>query len=51
MEEANWDAVANLPVYHQSEERFAYQWADIEKFGSAGSYKQKYNEATVGDRS
>ncbi|WP_435180622.1 ABC transporter substrate-binding protein [Halorussus sp. AFM4] len=51
MEEANWEAMANLPVYHESEERFAYQWADIPKFGTAGSYKQKYNEATVGRRS
>ena len=51
MEEANWAAVANLPVYHESEQRFAYDWADIPKFGSAGSYKQKLEEATVGKRS
>ena len=51
MEEANWQAVANLPVYHESSERFSYQWADVPKFGTAGSFKQKYNEATVGDRS
>ncbi|NHN60796.1 MULTISPECIES: ABC transporter substrate-binding protein [Halorussus] len=50
MEEANWEAMANLPVYHESEERFHYQWADLQKFGVGGSYKQKYNEATVGDR-
>jgi peptide/nickel transport system substrate-binding protein len=51
MEEANWEAVANLPVYHESEERFSYQWADFPTFGAGGSYKQKHNEVTLGDRS
>ena len=50
LEKANWEHVANLPVFHQSEERFSYQWADIPTFGAGGSYKQKYDEATV-DRS
>ena len=51
MEEANWEAVANLPVFHESEERFSYQWADFPLFGAGGTYRQKYNEVTLDDRS
>jgi len=51
MEEANWDQVAALPVYHESEERFSYQWADLPTFGAGGSYRQQYNNVTLGDRS
>lgn len=50
MEEANWEAVANLPVFHESEERFSYQWADLPPFGAGGSYRQKYNEVTLDER-
>lgn len=49
MEEANSEAVANLPVYHESEERFSYQWADFPTFGEGGTYRQKYNEVTLDD--
>ncbi|MFC4356632.1 ABC transporter substrate-binding protein [Halobium salinum] len=47
MEEANWEAVANLPVYHEIEERFSYQNVEIPPYGSGGAYKQKLNDATM----
>jgi len=51
MEEANWEQVAALPVYHQSEERFSYQWADFPTFGAGGTSKQKFNDVTLDERS
>jgi peptide/nickel transport system substrate-binding protein len=47
MEEANWAAVANLPVYHETTSRFWYDSVDIPPFGTAGDYKQKFNEVTI----
>ncbi|EJN60155.1 ABC transporter substrate-binding protein [Halogranum rubrum] len=46
MEEANWADVANLPVYHQIEERFWYDRVSIPPFGIGGMFKQKYNGAS-----
>ena len=48
MEEANWADVANLPVYHETEERMWYDTVDIPPFGTGGSYRQKFNRTTVG---
>jgi len=48
MEEMNWEDVANIPVYHEVEERFRYRSADLPPYGSGGAYKQKLNEATLG---
>jgi peptide/nickel transport system substrate-binding protein len=46
MEEANWADVANLPVYHEIEERFWYDRVSIPPFGSGGMFKQKYTDAS-----
>ena len=48
MEEANWEAMASLPVYHEVTPRFWYDSVDIPPFGIAGDYKQKFNEVTLG---
>jgi peptide/nickel transport system substrate-binding protein len=47
MEEANWEDVANLPVYHEIEQRFHYDHVDVDAFGSGGSYKQKHDTTTL----
>jgi peptide/nickel transport system substrate-binding protein len=47
MEEANWEDVANLPVYHTIEQRFHYDNVDVDPFGVGGSYKQKHDSTTV----
>ncbi|MFC4359840.1 ABC transporter substrate-binding protein [Halobium salinum] len=50
MEEANWEDVGFLNVYHGIGERFWYDWLDIEPYGGMGGSRQMYNNATVGDR-
>ena len=50
MEEANWEDVALLPVYHQTDERMNYNWVDVPKFGAAGDSRQMYNRTTIGNR-
>ena len=47
MEEANWEDMANLPVYHELTGRFWYDSVDIPPFGIAGDYKQKFNTVTL----
>ena len=49
MEEANWEGVANLPVYYELTSRFWYDPVDIPSFGTAGDYKQKFNDVTLGN--
>ncbi len=51
MEEANWEDVILLPVYHDLAERFWYDWADIPKFGAGGPSRQKHNHTTLSERS
>ncbi|WP_435077276.1 ABC transporter substrate-binding protein [Halococcus sp. AFM35] len=48
MEEANWETMASLPVYHEVTPRFWYNSVDIPPFGIAGDYKQKFNQVTLG---
>ncbi|WP_137286044.1 ABC transporter substrate-binding protein [Halorussus salinisoli] len=43
IEEANWEDVVFLPVYHRTDERFWYDNVDIEKFGGAGTSRQMYD--------
>jgi peptide/nickel transport system substrate-binding protein len=43
MEEANWDDVVFLNVYHRTDERFWYDNVDISRFGGAGTSRQMYN--------
>ncbi|WP_440008408.1 ABC transporter substrate-binding protein [Halomicrococcus sp. SG-WS-1] len=50
MEEANWEDVAFLPVYHRTDEKFGYQWVDMPKFGAAGASRQMYNTTTISQR-
>jgi peptide/nickel transport system substrate-binding protein len=50
MEEANWEDVVLLPVYHRVDQRFNYQWVDIAPFGGGGPSRMKMNNVTVGDR-
>ena len=47
MEEANWETVASLPVYHETTPRFWYEAVDIPPFGVAGDYKQKFNRVSI----
>ncbi|WP_042665568.1 ABC transporter substrate-binding protein [Haloferax sp. ATB1] len=49
MEEANWDDVALLPLYHPVDERFSYDGIDVEPFGGLGSSYQEYNTVVKGD--
>lgn len=41
IEEANWDGVAAVPLLHQTEHRFWFDWVDPEPFGSMGPRNQK----------
>ncbi len=50
IEEANWQDVVFLPVYHRLDQEFRYQWVDMPKFGSAGPSRQMYNKTTIGQR-
>jgi len=47
MEEANWEDVVFLPVYHETDERFWYDNAEIEQFGAAGPSRQMYNSVSL----
>lgn len=42
IEEANWEDVGFLPVYHRTDERFWYQDLQIPKFGGAGVSRQMF---------
>jgi len=50
MEEANWEDVGILPVYHRVQERFAHQWVRVDPFGGMGSQYQVLDGSEVGDR-
>jgi peptide/nickel transport system substrate-binding protein len=47
MEEANWEDVVFLPVYHETDERFWYDNVDIAPFGAAGPSRQMYNTTSL----
>jgi len=47
MEEANWEDVANLPVFHEIEQRFHYDHVDVDPFGTGGSYRQKHDSTSL----
>jgi peptide/nickel transport system substrate-binding protein len=47
IEEANWEDVVFLNVYHRVDERFWYDWVDIPRFGSAGGSRQKHNHTSI----
>ncbi|WP_327050712.1 ABC transporter substrate-binding protein [Halomicrococcus gelatinilyticus] len=47
MEEANWEDVGQLPVYHGLEERYTYDHVEAPKFGGGGYSRQMYNEVKL----
>ncbi|SHG56863.1 peptide/nickel transport system substrate-binding protein [Halobaculum gomorrense] len=49
MEEANWEDVALLPLYHPIDERFAYDDVTVDPFGGLGSTYQEYNTVVKGE--
>jgi peptide/nickel transport system substrate-binding protein len=50
IEEANWEDVGFLNVYHSLNERFWYDWVDIDPPGAMGGSRQKYNNVTLKSR-
>ena len=50
MEEANWEDVSVIPIYHVLGERFWYDWADVPPYGGMGGSRQKYNAVKIGQR-
>ena len=46
MEEANWEDVVFLNVYHETTERFWYDNVSVPKFGAAGPSRQMHNHTT-----
>ncbi|MFC6837097.1 ABC transporter substrate-binding protein [Halomarina ordinaria] len=54
MEEANWEDVVLVNVFHGATERFSYDYFHAPKFGAMGPSRQKYNtfwlEQDVEDR-
>ncbi|EJN59883.1 ABC transporter substrate-binding protein [Halogranum rubrum] len=50
IEEANWEDVGFLPIYHSLGERFWYDWLDVAPHGGMGPSRQMYNEATLSER-
>ncbi len=47
MEEANWEDVVLLPVYHELDELYHYDWVDIQPFGDAGFSRMKLNNVKL----
>jgi peptide/nickel transport system substrate-binding protein len=50
MEEANWEDVVLLNVYHEMDQLFNYDWVDMPRFGGGGFSRMKLNDVTVGTR-
>lgn len=50
MEEANWEDVGFLTLYHNWEERFWYDWVEIDPYGVMGPSRQQYTNVKVGKR-
>jgi peptide/nickel transport system substrate-binding protein len=50
IEEANWEDVGFLNVYHQLGERFSYDWVDVEPYGGMGPSRQKHHKTMLGER-
>ncbi|UPV98862.1 ABC transporter substrate-binding protein [Halorussus gelatinilyticus] len=49
MEEANWQDCVFLNVYHETDQRFWYDYAQIPKFGAAGTSRQMFNGVTLNE--
>ena len=50
MEEAMWEDMVLLPMYHRTDERMWYDWVDAPRFGGAGGSRQKRWKFIVGER-
>ena len=50
IEEANWEDVSVIPIYHKLSERFWYDWCEVPPHGGMGGSRQKFNTAKVGQR-
>lgn len=50
IEEANWEDVSVIPIYHELGERFWYDWCEVPPYGGMGGSRQKFNSAKVGKR-
>jgi peptide/nickel transport system substrate-binding protein len=50
MEEANWEDVVLLPVYHRIDQLFNYDWVDMPRFGGGGFSRMMLNNVSVGER-
>ena len=51
IEEAVRDSVIALPLFHNLEERFWYDWVDVPETGLLGAHHQQYNTTTLDDGS
>ncbi|MGM0398879.1 MAG: ABC transporter substrate-binding protein [Halobacteriota archaeon] len=49
MEEANWEDVGFINLYHRLDEYFWYDTVDYNPFGGMGISRQKYNKVTTTD--
>lgn len=50
IENANWEDVGILPLYHGLIERFSYKWCRIPPVGAMGFHNQMYNEVKIGEQ-
>jgi peptide/nickel transport system substrate-binding protein len=50
MEEAMWEDMVLLPMYHQTAERMWYDWVDIPRFGGGGGSRQKNWKTIISER-
>jgi peptide/nickel transport system substrate-binding protein len=46
IEEANWEDVGFLNLYHRTDERFWYDAVDVPRFGGMGTSRQKHNHTS-----
>lgn len=45
LEEANWEDVGILPLFHRTEERFVRDGVTVDPFGGMGSHRQAFDDA------
>lgn len=51
MEEANWEDVGFIPIFHRRSEVFWYDWVEYPAFGPMGRSRQMLNNVKIGERS
>jgi peptide/nickel transport system substrate-binding protein len=49
MEEANWEDVAFVNMYHSWEQRYSYDWVDIPPYGAMGPSRQKFDDVKIAE--